>query len=113
LGKKPLKVLIQNGLGFYFVTLYMAVLLLSSKPFHKESVTMKTGNIALYPERHIKNTAYKAGRILSEDQIRQIMGQVHQNWQNTHNQGQQVNREKRFKAHLTFLVKNFIGVGQY
>ena len=85
------------------------------KPFHKdsESAAMKTGNIALYPERHIKNTAYKAGRILSDDQIRQIMGQAHQNWQSTHNQGPQVNRDKRFKAHLTFLVKSFIGAGGY
>ncbi len=72
---------------------------------------MKTGNVALYPERHIKNTAYKAGRILSEDQIRQILGQVHQNWHDTHNQGQQVDREKRFKTHLTFLVKDFIRAG--
>ena len=74
---------------------------------------MKTGNIALYPERYIKNTAHKAGRILSQDQIRQIMGQVGQNWQSTHTQGPRVNREKRFKAHLTFLVKNFIDAGGY
>jgi hypothetical protein len=75
---------------------------------HKKSAEMKAGNVALYPERHIKNTAHKAGRILSEDQIRQILAQVHQD---THNQGH-INK-KIFKTHLTFLVKNFIAAGGY
>jgi hypothetical protein len=65
---------------------------------------MKAKNIVLYPVRHIKNTAQKAGRRLSEDQISQILEQVHHN---TNNQGHPT--EKIFRAHLTLLVNTFIG----
>ncbi len=73
----------------------------------KASAAMKTGNAVLYPVRHIKNIAHKAGRMLSEDQIRQILEQA---YQDTSNQGH-VNK-KTFKTYLTFLVKSFIGAGR-
>ena len=69
---------------------------------------MKAENVVRCPVRHIKNTAQKAGRRLSEDQISQILEQVHKD---TNNQGHLNN--KRFKAHLTLVVKNFMGAGAY
>ena len=72
------------------------------------SAPMKAKSIVMYPVRHIKNTAHKAGTRLSEDQISEILEQVHQK---TSNQGH-VN-EKIFKAHLTLLVNTFIHAGGY
>ena len=68
---------------------------------------MKAENVVQYPERHVKNVAHKAEKILLDDQIKTILGQAKQ-YMNNHGHV----KAKAFKTFLTSLVKSFVNSGE-